>query len=218
MPGPDEVFPNEPGVGIRPPSYLHGEVALTADTRDHAGYPTRGGVLRVAAAKYADKDLSAFAFAQYQVEGVQFVPLVRDTWVLALHGWGVFTDAGPGHTLPFYMLPSLGGANTLRGDRNYRWHDRHLLLATIESRVGVFEHMDATVFVDAGNVASSPGALNLGQRSVGAGIRVHTRTSTLVRIDVARGREHGWRVMLKLNDPLRLSRLGRRAGTLPFVP
>lgn len=217
-PPPEVVFPNEPGVGVRPPSYVHGEVSLTADTRDQPGYPARGAMYRLAAAKYADKDLGTFAFAQYQVEGVQFVPLLPGRWLVALHGWGVFTQVADGHELPFYMLPSLGGANTLRGDRNYRWHDRHLLLTTIESRFGVFEHMDATVFVDAGNVAPNPGALNLARRSLGAGVRIHTRTSTLLRLDVAHGRAEGWRVMLKLNDPLRLSRLGRRAATLPFVP
>jgi hypothetical protein len=217
MPDTRVVFPTDPGVGARPPSYLHSEVAVTADSRDFPGYPTRGAVYRASMSRYADRDLDAFGFRQFQLEGVQFLPVVPEKWVLALHAWGVFTDVATGQTVPFYMLPSLGGGNTLRGDRNYRWHDRHLVLVNLESRFGVFEHMDATLFMDAGNVSPTVNGLNLDQRSFGAGVRFHTRSSTLARLDVAHGREQGWRLM-KLNDPLRLARLGRRAAAIPFVP
>ena len=37
--------------------------------------------------------------------------------------------------MPFYLLPGLGGHNTLRGYADYRFHDRHLLAGTIESPV-----------------------------------------------------------------------------------
>lgn len=218
MPDSQVVFPTDPGVGVRPPSYLHGELAVTADTRDFPGYPSRGAVYRASMSRYADRDLDAFGFRQYQVEGVQFLPIVPQKWVVAVHAWGVFTDVASGQTVPFYMLPSLGGGNTLRGDRNYRWHDRHLALVNLESRFGLFEHMDATLFMDAGSVSPTVNGLSLDQRSYGGGVRFHTRTSTLARIDVAHGREQGWRMMLKLNDPLRLSRLGRRAAAIPFVP
>jgi hypothetical protein len=212
------VFPDAPGVGVRPPGYLHGDVAVTADTRDFPGYPTSGGVYRVTWANYADRSLDAFSFQRYEAEAAHFVPVVRDRWVIALHGWGVFTDLAPGHLVPFYLLPSLGGGNTLRGERNYRYHDNDLLLVNAESRFGVFEHMDMSLFMDAGNVAPDLSGLNLDKRSYGAGVRFHTRTSTLARFDVAHGKEQGWRFMLKLNDPLRIGRISRRNAVVPFVP
>lgn len=64
-----------------------------------------------------------YSFQRYEVEAAQFVPVVRDRLVLAVHGWGVFTDVASGQEAPFFMLPTLGGGNTLRGDRNYRYHD-----------------------------------------------------------------------------------------------
>jgi hypothetical protein len=59
--------------------------------------------------------------------------------------------------------------------------------------------------------------LDLGKRSYGAGLRVHSRRATFARFDVAHSAE-GWRVLLRMNDPLHLSRLSKRMATLPFVP
>jgi hypothetical protein len=212
------IFPDDPAMGVRPPSYLHTDVNVIADTRDHPGYPTTGGLYRAAWADYSDRDLDAYSFQRFEVEGAQFLPVLTDRVGIALHGWGVFTDTSPGNAVPFFMLPSLGGDNTLRGDRNYRYHDRHFVVVNAESRFGVFEHMDAAVFVDAGSVGATVGDLDLSKRAYGAGVRFHTRTSTLARIDVAHGKEQGWRLMFKLNDVLRMSRLARLMAPVPFVP
>jgi len=212
------VFPQEPGT-TGATGYLHGGLNVVADTRDFPGYPGRGGVYRTSWSRYADRNaLLAYSFQRYEAEVAHFLPVVRDRWVLAVHGWGVFTDVAAGHNVPFYLLPSLGGGNTLRGDRNYRFHDNDLLLVSAESRFGIFEHLDATLFVDAGNVAPKLSALNLDNRSYGVGVRLHTRTSTLARFDVAHGAEQGWRFMLKLNDPFRMNRIARRGAAMPFVP
>lgn len=162
-------------------------------------------------------DLHQFSFRRYEAEGLQILPIVGERWVLALHGWGVFSDTSAGNSAPFYMLPSLGGGNTLRGYHDYRFHDRQLLVANAESRWALFTHVDAAAFVDAGNVAARVGDLNLDKTSYGAGLRVHSRTSTLVRLDVAHSRE-GWHLALKLSDPFRLARRSVRATVLPFVP
>jgi hypothetical protein len=212
------VFLNDPAIGVQPPSYLHGEAAVTFDTRDFPSYPTQGSVFRASWSTFADRTHDAYSFQRYEAEAAQFFPVVKDRWTLAVHGWGVFTDIAADHAVPFFMLPSLGGGNTLRGDRNYRFHDRDMLLVNAESRFGLFEHMDAAIFMDAGNVAPEFSALNLDKRSYGAGIRFHTRTSTLARIDVAHGQEQGWRVMLKLHDALRMGRIDRHTAAVPFVP
>ena len=212
------VFVNDPGIGVTPPGYIHGEAAVTVDDRDFPSYPTRGRVVRASWSGFSDRVHDAYSFQRYEVEAAQFVPVVRDRLVLAVHGWGVFTDVASGQEVPFFMLPTLGGGNTLRGDRNYRYHDRDLLIVNAEARIGLFEHMDLSMFVDAGNVGPDAGALNLDQRSYGAGIRFHTRSSTLARLDLAHGKEQGWRFMLKLHDPFRMSRTSRHTAPVPYVP
>jgi hypothetical protein len=210
------VFPADPGIAAQT-SLVHGGATVEADTRNYPSRPTRGGLYRAAAQAYFDRDLHQFSFRRYEAEGFQVLPIVGERWVIALHGWGVFSDTSAGNSVPFYMLPSLGGANTLRGYDDYRFHDRQLLVASAESRVALFRHVDAAVFVDAGNVAARVSDLNLDKTSYGGGLRVHSRSSTLALLDVAHSRE-GWQVLFRLSDPFRLERRSLRTSVVPFVP
>jgi outer membrane protein assembly factor BamA len=212
------MFPHDPGVGLaEQPSYIHGEVWFQSDTRDHRGHPSRGGLYRVARTTFHDRQDNTFSFGRYDVEGLQLVPLKLARSVIALHAMAAFTDLDDGQTVPFYLLPSLGGHNTLRGYTDYRFHDRHLLAVNVESRWLLFNHVDGVAFVDAGNVAARAKDLDLGKRTYGIGVRVHADTSTFVRLDAGHGTE-GWHVMLKLTDPFRLARLSRVTAAIPFVP
>jgi hypothetical protein len=199
------------------PSFVHGEASITADTRDFPAHPTRGGLARVAAAQYSDRDAGTFSFRRYEAEAARFVPLADSRLVIAVHGWLVSSDASAGGVVPFYLQPSLGGHNTLRGYTDYRFHDRNLLVVNAEVRIAMTRHVDAAFLVDAGNVAGRVGDLNLDKKSYGAGLRLHSRRQTFARMDVARGGE-GWRVVFRLTDPLSLSRLSRRTASVPFVP
>lgn len=201
--------PDEPG-------FIHAELSMTADTRDFAGHPTRGGLYRVAATNFSDRDTGIFSFRRYEAEAAQFVPLAQSRIVFALHGWITASDTSEGRAVPFYLQPSLGGHNSLRGYADYRFHDRNMLLVNGEMRVAMTTHVDAALFMDAGNVAARAGDLNLDKRSYGAGLRLHTRRQTFARIDVARGDE-GWRFLLRLTDPLNLARLAKRTAQAPFV-
>jgi hypothetical protein len=209
------IFPHDPGVA-QPVSFVHGDVSVAADTRDHPGHPTAGGLFRAAVASYSDRDLSQFSFRRYEAEAAQFIPVAGARWVLAVHGWGVVSDSSPGNSVPFYLLPSIGGQDTLRGYYDYRFHDRNLLVVNAESRWALMRNVDGAVFVDAGNVTARAGDLNLDKTSYGAGVRLHARTTTIGRLDVGRSHE-GWRVFLKLDDPLRLKRLSRRTAAIPFA-
>jgi len=130
---------------------------------------------------------------------------------------GVFSDTSDGNAVPFYMLPSLGGNRTLRGYNDFRFHDRNLLFASVESRWALYRQVDAAVFFDAGNVASRVGDLDLKKTSYGAGLRVHGRTSTIGRFDVGHSIE-GWKIFFSMSDPLELSRRSERSTIVPFVP
>lgn len=212
------VFPGDPVFQLdRQPNFLHGEIAIVADTRDHRAYPSAGGLYRASWASYADRDIDRFSFQRYEAEAAHFVPLASHRIVIAAHGWLAGTRADEGQLVPFYFQPSLGGANTLRSFASYRFHDRNLLLVNAEARVRLFTHLDAAAFVDAGNVAPVVGDLNLDRRSYGLGLRLHTEAATVARLDVANGSE-GWRILFRINDPFHFSRIRRRTAPLPFAP
>ena len=199
------------------PSFGYPEASVTVDTRDHRSHPTTGGVYRAAVSDFTDQDHGTFSVHRSEAEAAHFVPLSRPRLVLALHGWLVASDTAADATIPFYLQPSLGGHNTLRGYADYRFHDRNSLVMNAEARLAVFAHVDAAVFADAGNVGAQLSDLNLGKRSYGIGWRMHSRASTFARVDLAHGGE-GWRLLFRLNDPLHLSRLTRRMAPVPFVP
>lgn len=214
----ERLFPSNPvfAAGLEP-SFLHGRFSMTADTRDFPDHTVRGVMLRAAMSDYSDRDTGRFSFKRYEVEGANFIPLAGSRVVLALHGWLVTSDTDAGQSVPFYLEPTLGGNNSVRAYDDYRFHDRHLLVVNIETRVALMTHLDAAFLFDAGNVASRIGDLDLGRRSYGGGVRFHTRRVTFARFDVAHGDE-GWRTMFGLSDPLALTRLTRRTATAPFVP
>ncbi len=216
-----DVFSEASAPGLtQQPAFLHADVSAVVDTRNHAGHPTRGGLYRVTMAGYSDRDSGKYSFRRYEVEAAQFVPIAGDTWVLALRGWEVFSDTSSGNTVPFYLMPSLGGKNTLRAYFDYRFHDRDMQMFSVESRWRLFTHVDAAIFTDAGKVASTAGGLDFThlRTSYGAGIRVHDRTSTIARLDIAHSAE-GWKVIFKVSDPFKRStQFGSRTAVLPFVP
>jgi len=199
------------------PTFVHTEASVTADTRDFPGHPTRGSLVRAAASNFSDHDSGVFSFNRYEAEAAHFLPFAASRFVVAVHGWLVASDTTEGRFVPFYLQPSLGGHNSLRGYADYRFHDRNMLVLNAEARVPMTTHVDAAVFVDAGNVAARVGDLDFEKRSYGAGLRLHTRRQTFARFDVARSGE-GWQFVFRLSDPLNLARLSRRTAPVPFVP
>jgi hypothetical protein len=200
----------------RQPRFVHGELSISADTRNHQSYPTQGAIVRGAWSTYRDQSTGTLSFDRYEGEAAYFIPIAQRA-VLAAHFWGVFTDTLDGRTVAFYLLPSLGGHNTLRGYADYRFHDRNLVVANLESRWALFEHVDAAAFFDAGNVAARAKDVNVDRTSAGFGVRLHTTRTTVARFDIARSRE-GWRFLLRLTDPLRLGRVNKRTAAVPFAP
>jgi hypothetical protein len=207
-----------PGI-FSPTSFLHADVSLGADTRDHAKHATDGGLYQATWSVYADRSSGAHSFQRLDAEATRYVPLASANWVLALRGWMVLSRAAEGNEVPFYFMPALGGRNS-RGYRDYRFHDWNMQAYSVESRWAIFDHLDAALFVDLGNVAASPRDLfskDL-KRSYGVGVRVHNNRMTLGRFDIARSVE-GWIVTLKMNDPFRRSsQSARLPPVVPFVP
>ena len=177
-----------PGLGDSP-DYLHLAFSGGIDTRPSAGYARRGGLYQITYHNYADTG-GAYSFDRVDGEIVQHVPILRENWVISLHGL-VQTTLDDDDVVPYFLLPSVGSGSTLRAYPSGRFRDRHSLLLTGElrwtpSRQGV----DMAVFYDMGKVAPEWDGLSLkGLKSnVGVGIRFHTPFATPLRIELAHGR------------------------------
>ena len=200
-------------------SYVFADAAAAIDTRETEDYPLRGGRYELRWAAYSDRERARYSFQRFEVEVTQHIPLTP-RWGLAAAGWVVGTAAGKGQLVPFYLLPSLGGRNTVRGYEDFRFHDRAATFMSIESRWGIWRHLDAAVFYDAGKVARRVSDLGLNdlKQSVGVGIRLHNNRTTITRLDFAYSNE-GWQTAFKFSPSFQRSRPDSgRPAAVPFVP
>jgi len=211
------IDPEVQSVAGNEPRFVHTETSLVADTRDFPNHPTRGGLVRVSAARFNDRGDGLNSFTRYESEAAGFLPLAHARVIVALRGWLVTSAVNAGHTVPGYLQPTLGGGHSLRSYTDFRFRDDNMLVANAELRVALMTHLDAVVFADAGNVAPVWRGLDLDKQSYGGGLRFHTRRATILRADVANGRE-GWRAMFSLSESLSLTRTERRTAPFPFVP
>jgi surface antigen Omp85-like protein len=178
-----------PGLGASP-TYLHTQASVGLDSRPSPGYARHGGLYNITFHDYRDSD-SHFGFRQTDYEAIQHIPILRDTWVLSLHGRLELANAAGGQSIPFFMLPALGGGSSLRGFASWRFRDVNSLLMQAEWRVLVNRFVDLGFFYDTGRVATYRSDLTDGplKSDYGFGFRFHGPLATPLRIELARSNE-----------------------------
>jgi hypothetical protein len=180
-----------PGLGIDP-EYVRGRAYAQIDSREAPGYTRRGTLLRVEYSDYR-QDGDGFNFNRVDLDARQFVPILRENWILAFRALVSVTDAAAGEDVPFFLLPSLGGGSDLRSFSSFRFRDRNRMLVSAEYRWTAGHFLDMALFYDAGKVAADRSDLDFSdlKRSYGIGARFHTLSANVLRIEYARGDEGG---------------------------
>ena len=183
---------NIPGFGVSP-SWLHASANAGIDTRESPGYTRRGELYRVAFNRYSDPG-GRFNFDLTEIDLRQFIPLLHENWVIALQGLADITNSVRSQVIPYFMLPSLGGRDTLPGYPPYRFTDKNSLLVRSELRWAASPLVDSALIFDQGMVASTPADLSFQgmHRELGIGARFHGQTITALRLEVFHSAE-GWR-------------------------
>lgn len=183
------------------PRFARGSTTASLLWLASPAYARRGGVLRFTYDARKRLDRSG-AFGVTRTEVVQHVPILRETWVLALRARA---DAvvGGADDAPYFLLPALGNGSTLRAFQTDRFRDRQSVLLTgewrwIPSRLA----LDLALFADAGKVGPTWNDVTSGgmKMDYGVGVRIHTPSVTAVRIDLARGSE-GLRLVFSSSAP-----------------
>lgn len=198
----DRVFTEAQAPGIQnQTNFVRSGVFAQHDTRDNPGGPKQGHNLLFQYTWFNDHKLDRFNFRRIDAEVQQIVPLFNRTRVLAFRAKTALTDGIGNQNAPFYLQPTLGGSDDLRGYRAYRFSDRNMFVMNGEYRWEIFSGLDGAIFADAGKVFTRRGQLNFSnlESSVGMGLRFNTRNNTSVRIDVGFSHE-GFQVWFKFND------------------
>jgi hypothetical protein len=186
------------------PLYLRGEVSATISWVQSQAYSRRGGLYRLAYEEFnplnGEGNGDTFGFVRAEV--VQHLPILRETWVISLRG-RTESIVRESDEVPYFLMPYLGSGSTLRGFGTGRFRDRHTLLLTGELRwIPNRAALDMALFFDAGDVARRRGELTLDdlKTDYGIGVRFHTPTATVLRVELARSVE-GWRAVFAAGAP-----------------
>ena len=149
----EEQFGPAATAGIdRQTNFWRGGGFVEYDWRDRSAYPTRGGKYLAQYVRHLDRKLGSYSFGRLDLDATQYVPLFNRTRVFTVHGASSLTTAGDGQHVPFYLQPTLGGANTLRGYRFYRFYGDNSVMLNGEYRWFCSPVLDMAAFVDAGKV------------------------------------------------------------------
>jgi len=184
------LFASMPGAGADP-RYVHSQGSAAIDLRESPGFSRRGSFLSAAFHDYSQTTSSGpFSFQRVDAAAEQYIPIVRDKWVVFLNLHAATTFADSGRDVPFFLLPDLGG-HDVRGFPDYRFRGRHSINWTAEYRWYALEYLEAAVFYDAGKVVSTRSSLDFTglQSSIGGGVRLHSARTTFVRLELAHGHE-----------------------------
>lgn len=184
------IVPPLPGLDADP-RYLHSFATAALDSRESPGYSRSGTLFQAALHDYRALDGQPYSFRRVDAVAQQLVPVRSGNMVfdLAARVWSTSEDSGD--LVPFFLMPTLGGSDFLRGFRNYRFRDRHAMLLTGEYRWYAQEYLDGVLFYEAGKVAPRLADLDFNdlEKSYGIGLHIHSPKTTLLRLELARSRE-----------------------------
>jgi hypothetical protein len=207
-PGADSNYPSiealftdaeAPGLDAQP-DFVHTTLYGEIDYRDERGNPRRGGFYRLSVGFFNDTTLHQFDHRRLDGEVVQHVPLVPDrNHVLTGRVGFSYVNNETGERVPFYLLAYVGGVDTIRSYREFRFKDENALWLNLEYRWTAMKWVSLAAFVDAGEVRPDwedigPSGLKTGY---GFGVRVHSTKQTFARLDFGTGGGEGWQIFIK---------------------
>jgi len=201
FPSTEELFQPDTTPGLdRQPHYQYGGGFAKYDYRDHPGNPRSGGLYEVEGGYYHDRDIGLYSFRRWRMEVQQYLPFFNERRVIAFRGKLETMSANSTQQVPFFLMPTVGGSEDLRGYREFRFRDKNAVVFNLEYRWEAFSGMDMALFGDAGNVFKDVGDIRLDKlkTSYGFGFRFNTEQSVFWRIDFGFSPE-GMRPFIKFN-------------------
>jgi outer membrane protein assembly factor BamA len=180
-----------PGLGTSV-DYLRSSGFVEIDYREPKN-ARQGGWYRVDFSRFDDRTTGRYTFNRVDADLNQFVGLFAGRRVLATRLFASTSDTTAATVMPFYLMPTLGGNDSLRGFREYRFRGPHAILAQAEYRFEIWSGLDGALFYDTGKVADRRNDLNFRnlERDYGFGFRFNTDQGVVFRVDAGFGSRDG---------------------------
>jgi outer membrane protein assembly factor BamA len=132
-----------------------------------------------------------YSFQRVQLAAEHYIPFWNQKRVIALRAKTDLSYVSTINQVPFYLQPTLGGPDDLRGFQRWRYYDNNASVANLEYRWEVSSMLDMAVFADAGNVFARPGLIGFRgiKKDIGLGFRLKTRDAVFMRLDAGVSKE-----------------------------
>jgi len=180
-----------PGMS-NPPTYARYHTSFLLDYRDDPGLPHKGIMVAFGWEKFDNINAkNLFNFYRFGLDARGYIPLGTQQRVIALRAVTVNSDPGSGNKVPFFLQPSLGGGESLRGYDPFRFQGDKMILLQGEYRWEASRRFELAFFGDTGTVANQGARLSINKMKSDAGIgfRFKSSRTTLFRLDIARSNE-----------------------------
>ena len=192
-------IPMLPGLGSRP-WFGHAFASVAADTRTSPDYSRSGRLLEAAFHDFRDWHDGQDSFRRVEIIAQQLVPIHAGKGVIDVSAQAWLSHSSGPRSVPFFLMPTLGGSIYLPAYQPYRFRERNAVAVKGEYRWAVHPMIDVAGVYAIGSVAPSVRGLGVSQAasSIGGGLRLHSKSSGLVNLDLAHGRD-GFRLGISLS-------------------
>lgn len=200
FPSIEALFDDEEAPGLAgQPSFLFTNAFVVVDYRDQPGNPRSGGLWRATYGAWNDRELNQYDFGRFDAEAAHFFPIFDKKRVFAVRLGVSYVNNDPGNRVPFYFLPYIGGSDTVRGFKEFRFRDENAVFLNAEYRWEAFAGLDMALFFDMGEVRDDWQDIdfNDAKTSYGLGFRFNTYKNVFMRLDIGAGGREGTQIFFK---------------------
>jgi hypothetical protein len=186
-PSTDTIFnpANTPGLE-KQSNFITGAASITANLTSPSFSNPKGLILEAQDTQFWDQSGNNSSFHLLQTQATYYVPFINGMRTLAFRARNETTFHADGQKVPFYLQPTLGGPNDLRGYERYRYYDNGSSVLSGEYKWSVAGSVEMALFGDGGNVYRRPGLIGFRQLrgDGGFGVRFKNKQQEIMRFDV----------------------------------
>jgi hypothetical protein len=186
-PSTDKIFneANTPGLE-KQSNFITGTASITVNLTNPSFSNPKGLILEAQDTQFWDQSGNNSSFHLLQTQVTYYVPFINGMRTLAFRARNETTFQADGQQVPFYLQPTLGGPDDLRGYERYRYYDNGSSLLSGEYKWSVAGSVEMALFGDGGNVYSRPGLIGLRELrgDGGFGVRFKNKQQEIMRFDV----------------------------------
>ena len=201
-PSTDQIFNevNTPGL-VHQSNFITGTTTVQLDFSRVGFSNPRGLQIEADDSQFFDQSGNQANFHLLQTQATYYRPITNGMRTLVFRVRNQTAFAHVPQAVPFYLQPTLGGPDDLRGYDRYRFYGNGTSVANLEYRWSISQTFEMAVFGDGGNVYQRPGLIGLRdlRGDGGIGIRIKNKQASVLRFDIGFSPE-GVNVWFVFND------------------